>query len=427
VNKISKLSISLVLLGGCFGESIEIDNNAKNHEGLCELNVQHYEDEGTLVLNRREIDFLMRGDIIDAPISVASKSDNSKVWFLPTAMQQNSEIYLSHTIVQGDLKNVSEAKVTILGEQDMFVNSNQLENRNYGRHWITNVVQTPKGLIAILHSEYTNEGDFFGMPCVFIDKLNHCAPGYSQISLAWLSNEKFENDNYQFTFLGNIAGSYSELAHFNVHGTPWYLTTSKGGVSYLNLLYADAEINLIHDGEKYITSGDGVRIGRLRIEYDDLLDAVSNGTLGEWKKLTSEGWLSPEKLPALRVLPLVPEMQHIDKRIADGRVVVHSDAIFHEPTNSYFLSAYVLNRDDPSSLVFYNSCDGEKWNYVGNYHARTEGKNGWSYLTLLSSDDSDNGFSKSSFDLISGWEYGKEERRILRMKTEVGSGCDCPK
>ena len=78
-------------------------NTLLDDENQCKVEIQSYKDEGTLVFNSREIDYLMRGDIIDAPISLVTKKDGTTVWFLPTALQQNGKIYLSHTVVRGCL------------------------------------------------------------------------------------------------------------------------------------------------------------------------------------------------------------------------------------------------------------------------------------------------------------------------------------
>jgi len=421
VSRLSYFAAFCLLLGGCS----EVSSDSR----VCEFDVQHYEDEGTLVLNTREIDYLMRGDIIDAPVSLATKSNGARVWILPTALQQNGKIYLSHTVVEGDLANISDAKITVVDEEQMFIDSKNLELKTNGFQWVTNIVQVPSGLLALVHSEYTGEDGFFGMDCSIIDELERCAPGYSQIGLAWLPNDKFEADNYEFTFLGNIAGSYTKLPHFNVHGTPWYYTQDENGEKYLNLLFADAHYIQLEDGNWMPHETGGQRIGRLRYDFDKLMVDIEAGRIGDWQKLTAEGWKEPDALPSLPIIPKVPEMEEVDPRIAAGDVIVHSDAIFHEPSNSYFLSTYTLGGKKSrygSKFAFYNSCDGESWEYIDTYHTRKEGKSGWSYLTLVASDDTDHGVSRGDFDLITGWEYGKPDRKVLRMKTSVGDGCSCP-
>ena len=79
----------------------------------------------------------------------------------------------------------------------------------------------------------------------------------------------------------------------------------------------------------------------------------------------------------------------------------------------------------PSSLIFYKACPGENWSYVGRYPPRRDGKTGWSYLSLISSDDTDFGRSRGNFDLMSGWDYGELDRKILRMNVKVSKGCGC--
>ena len=119
----------------------------------CRIKMQDYRDEGTLVLNDRKIDFLMRGDIIDAPISLVTKKDGTRVWILPTALQQNGKIYLSHTIVRGDLYNLDNSEIEIVDEEDLFSMSDAViaDGKSFGRHWITNIVQTDDGLLALIH------------------------------------------------------------------------------------------------------------------------------------------------------------------------------------------------------------------------------------------------------------------------------------
>lgn len=399
---------------------------------VCEIAIQDYNDKDVLVLNRTEIDYLMQGDIIDAPISLATKTDGKRVWILPTALQQNGDIYLSHTFVIGDLQNVEDAEIITIDEERLFSYPEKLEKSYYGRHWITNIVQTDEGLIALLHSEYTRDTDVFGMDCAVIAGGKQCAPGRSQISLAWLPIDKFEKNDFSFEFLGHISGSYSDVPHFNVHGTPWYFSDEKDGNKYLNLIFADG--SFVKRRGKWRAKQGGLRIGQLRANFKDLMTAISTGENGSWTKYTKAGWVSPDVAVAKAVLPIIPNMTNVDTRIANGRVVVHSDAIYHEPTGAHFLSSYVLERKRkrkgkmvtvPSSLIFYKACPGENWSYVGRYHPRRDGKKGWSYLSLISSDDTDFGQSRGNFDLMSGWDYGELDRKILRMNVEVSKGCAC--
>ena len=82
------------------------------------LTIQNYEDPGTVLLNRDEIDALTRGNIIDAPITRLKQ--NPDVWLLPTAMQQNGDVFLSHTLVRGDLDQLESAEFCVVNEHLLF-------------------------------------------------------------------------------------------------------------------------------------------------------------------------------------------------------------------------------------------------------------------------------------------------------------------
>ena len=120
------------------------------------------------------------------------------------------------------------------------------------------------------------------------------------------------------------------------------------------------------------------------------------------------------------------KFNRVDKRLTAGSVIVHSDAIKHLETGRYFLSTYLLRtKSKPSRLVFYSSCDGEKWTLAGGGNPRGDGKSGWSYLTLLDRDNTDFGVAKKEFDVIADFDYGKPKRSVYRMKVDVGDNCSC--
>ena len=107
-------------------------------------------------------------------------------------------------------------------------------------------------------------------------------------------------------------------------------------------------------------------------------------------------------------------------------MIVHSDAIKHQLTGRYFLSTYLLRtRKKPSQIVFYSSCDGERWSYAGSGNERDDGKSGWSYLTLLDRNNTDFGVAQNQMDLITGFDYGKPKRSVYRLKLEVAENCGC--
>ena len=404
-------------------------NTLLDDENQCKVEIQSYKDEGTLVFNSREIDYLMRGDIIDAPISLVTKKDGTTVWFLPTALQQNGKIYLSHTVVRGDLYDLPNSEVVVIDEEELFTESKAVveAKKSIGRHWITNITQTKEGLLAQIHSEYTAEGDFFGMECIIRNDVRTCAPGVSKISLAWLPIEKFENDNYDFLFLGHLVGPASDIPHLNVHGTPWYVNTGEDGVEYLNLIYADEDFSKTETGGWATVDGMSHYIARVRAPFADVIKDAMNGEIGTWEKQYGNNWSENLEKPAVGILPkLRQKFNRVDKRLTAGSVIVHSDAIKHLETGRYFLSTYLLRtRSKPSRLVFYSSCDGEKWTLAGGGNPRGDGKSGWSYLTLLDRDNTDFGVAKKEFDVIAGFDYGKPKRSVYRMKVDIGDNCSC--
>lgn len=393
----------------------------------CKIGMQDYQDEGTLVLNSREIDYLMRGDIIDAPVSLVTKKDGTAVWFLPTALQQNGKIYLSHTVVRGDLYDLNNSEIEVVDEEELFTMSDDViaSGKSIGRHWITNIMQTETGLLALIHSEYTAEGDFFGMECVLKNDVETCAPGVSKISLAWLPIEKFEADDYSFLFLGHLVGPSSDIPHFNVHGTPWYVNEDAAGVEYLNLIYADEVFNFSEE-RGWTTAKNGPRISRVRAPLEAVIKDATDGKIGTWEKSISGEWSEKLDEPGNAILPKIKRFESKDERLAAGDVIVHSDAIKHLDTGRYILSTYLLRtRRKPSRIVFYSSCDGERWSYAGDGNPRSDGKSGWSYLTLLDRNNTDFGVAQTDIDLITGFDYGKPKRSLYRVKLDVGDGCGC--
>lgn len=423
----NKLCLSLSLLTSVFLSACLDGGTSAQSEQQCKIEMQDYQDEGTLVLNSREIDYLMRGDIIDAPVSLVTKEDGTAVWFLPTALQQNGKIYLSHTVVRGDLYDLDNSEIVIVDEEELFTMSDDVvaAGKSIGRHWITNIMQTETGLLALIHSEYTAEGDFFGMDCVLKNEVETCAPGVSKISLAWLPIEKFEADEYDFLFLGHLVGPSSDIPHFNVHGTPWYVNTDDEGAEYLNLLYADEVFNYSEE-RGWITGKTGPRISKVRAPLEAVIADAKKGKIGAWQKSVNGEWSDDLRAPAPAFLPKIARFEQKDERLANADVIVHSDAIKHTPTGRYILSTYLLRtRRKPSRIVFYSSCDGEKWKYAGDGNPRSDGKSGWSYLTLIDRDNTDHGVSDGEIDLITGFDYGKPKRSVYRLKLDVGDGCGC--
>ena len=134
------------------------------------------------------------------------------------------------------------------------------------------------------------------MECVLKNVVKTCAPGVSKISLAWLPIEKFEDDEYDFLFLGHLVGPSSDIPHFNVHGTPWYVNTDDG-TEYLNLLYAD-EVFTYSEDKGWRNTDDGARISRARAPLISVIKDAKKGKIGRWQKNFNGEWSQDLKKPA---------------------------------------------------------------------------------------------------------------------------------
>ena len=396
--------------------------HAKDSHSVCRIDLQDYTEPKTKVLDRYEIDKIMRGDLIDAPITILKKESGKSVFILPTALQQAGGIYLAHTFVEGDLAELDASHVYEVNESKLFKNSPHQTDALNGRHWITNLLETDEGVLAFLHTEYSRDSDFFGMSCVEQGSRNACAPGLARISLAWMPRERMNDPQASFTVLGPIAGTPYPVTHFNVHGTPVYLTES-GGETMINTLFVDLFGNK-ENGEW--EEPDLLVVARAQAPLDEVIFAAQEGRLTTWLKRKGNDWVDAQSDTATSALPQVPSMAEIAPRVAIGRVAIHSDATYHPPSSSYILSAYTLNRDTPSSLIFYSSCDGENWRFSGRHFPRDDVKNGWSYLSLVGRDNTDGQVIDGPLDLIAGWEYGGEERAVYRLEITVPDSCSCP-
>lgn len=369
------------------------------------LTIQNYEDPGTVLLNRDEIDALTRGNIIDAPITRLKQ--NPDVWLLPTAMQQNGDVFLSHTLVRGDLDQLESAEFCVVNEHLLFDTPEHLANQNNGRHWITNLLHVEGGVLAFLHSEYTGQDDFFGMATHIIDGAETKAPGRSSIGLAWLSAEDLAADQFTFTYLGHIATYSANFPHYNVSGTP-VLVNQIDGVEYVNIMFMDAKGSRTSDG----WDKDAAFVAQARAPLELVVEKAKSGELAQWQKRSGSDWSDAMGRRSSSALPRVPG--HPDKRIRMGDVIVHSDAAFVERLGKYVLLAYVLKRKNrlPTALVLYTSDDGLEWEYSGTEHERTDGEAGWSYASFFDVNDDGKPY------VIIGWDYGKPGRRVYKLEVD---------
>lgn len=389
------------------------------------ISIQNYAEPGTVVLDAPLIDQLTRGNIIDAPITLLR--EDPPIWLLPTAMQQNGDIYLSHTLLKGYLGDLSDAEYCIINEHDLFLIPEHLQKQNNGRHWITNLLHTESGVLAFLHSEYTADGDYFGMPSIRVDGGLIRAPGRSAISLAWLPKDRLDTDIFQFNYLGHIATYCADTPHFNVSGTPVFVNTDNG-TEYINILFSDmlASQGTFKPNAKSTPDPEGWEkiksfVSQARAPLKEVIASAKKGKLTGWLKRNCDEWSDAKGKLATGVIPKVDG--HSDRRIADGEVIVHSDIARIDPSGMYILVAYVLTRKDrttysvlnPTCLVVYSSEDGLNWKFETTSNERTDCDTGWSYVKLLCKGRRAN--DQSLYALI-GWEYGKDARSVHRL--EIG-------
>ena len=369
------------------------------------ISIQNHSDAGTVILDAPLIDQLTRGNIIDAPITLLR--EDPAIWILPTAMQQNGKIYLSHTLVKGHFDDLSDAEYCIVNEHDLFIVPDHLKNN--GRHWITNLLHTDEGVIAFLHSEYTGEGDFFGMQGIMFDERETRAPGRSAIGLAWLPKDRYDAEIYQFDYLGHIATYCSDVPHFNVSGTPMYVNTDEG-VEYINILFSDVHATQNDKG----WWKDKVMVAHARASLKDVVADAKKGKVSNWLKRNGDAWGDALGKEATGVLP--PAKGYADHRIANGEIIVHSDIATIKPDGSYILIGYVLNMRTlhPSCLVIYSSKDGLNWTFEKTSNERSDGS--WSYVKILNKGRRD---KKGSYYAIIGYDYGKESRKVYRLEIDI--------
>ena len=374
-----------------------------------EISIQDEADPGTVILDRDAIDQLTRGKIIDAPIT--RLKSNPDIWVLPTAMQQNGDIFLSHTLIRGDLEDLENAEYCIINEHALFEIPERLEGRNNGRHWITNLLHLEEGVLAFLHSEYTAEDDYFGMPAAIIDRKEARAPGRSCISLAWLSAENLENERFRFDFLGHLSTYCAEFPHHNVSGTPVFVN-EQDGVEYLNIMFTDIKGHRVDGGwvrdEGYVSQA--------RAPLADVIDQAQKGNVIRWHKRDGSEWKEAMGRQSSGVLPHIDGFD--DDRISSGEVIVHSDVVRHGGTGRFILLTYVLTQKgrNPTCLVLYSSADGLRWEFEGTSHARSDCEKGWSYATFF--DESAVGEAQD-LSVIIGWEYGKDARCVYKLGVEI--------
>lgn len=376
------------------------------------ISVQDHGEPGTVLLDRRAIEALTRGKIIDAPITRLKRDPD--LWLLPTAMQQNGDVFLSHTLVRGDLADLEAAEFRVVNEQTLFEIPDHLADRNTGRHWITNLLHVDDGVLAFLHSEYTGEDDFFGMESSLIDGVETRAPGRSCISLGWISNEDLDAERIRFLYLGHIATYSSEFPHYNVSGTP-VLVNECDGVEYVNILFMDVQGKAGDDG--WIK--DSGYVTQARAPLGQVVEQAKAGLLAPWSKRHENGWADAMGRRSIGVLPRVPG--HPDKRIRTADVIVHSDLLQDPGSGRYILLAYVLRqkRRNPSSMVFYSSEDGLRWQFEGTSHERDDGEAGWSYASFF---DVADGVEGSTPYVLFGWDYGKPGRCVYKLNVELNCG-----
>jgi hypothetical protein len=385
----------------------------------CKLEVSKHDE--TILFSKIDIETLLDGNIIDAPISTF-RNEGKNVWILPTARQYNKipieRLEISHRLMSGKVKSPHKADFGEFFQKDFMSSSTSATSGTQGYKWITNTYQTPEGVLGFVHSEYTAEGDHWHMSCDSWVKLRvFCAPGNSKIGLAWMPTEAESDKKPHFVYLGHIAGFTGERKHFNVHGVPWYINT-EDEKEYLNIVFHDT--NARNWGQ----------IARARSPLSEVLAAAKAGHTTKWEKFNDGAWEDALTGKSSSILPLVPELRDIAPKISRGEVIVHSDAIKHKETGRYFLSAYTLKhnglRQRPSRLVFYDSCDGINWRFNGYSNERDDGDWGWSYLTFVDDDGSDNGMASGAFNLIAGFDYGRPKKRVELMDVTVLEGCTCP-
>jgi len=401
--------------------SCERDNPDPIPAMQCELDVS---PNSSVFLSKPDIIDLMDGNIIDAPISTFRVGDNN-IWILPTANQHivngvSTQLTVSHTLTVGDLSNPRKHNLGVFPQESFTPVSPSATSGTDGYKWITNTYQTSDGILGFVHAEYTGPNDYWTMPCdPWIDRA-YCAPGQSKIGLAWMDTTPGFHHNPVFTYLGHIAGFTADRMHFNVHGTPYFINTDNG-TRYLNIVF--------HDSHQI----DWGQITIARSPLDDVLAAAKQGYTTTWEKYDNGNWVNALTGQSSSVLPDVPALQNTDANIANGRVIVHSDAVFHEETGRYFLSAYTLERSGhtsdtgtPSRLVFYDSCDGINWRFNRIANDRVDGEWGYSYMSIFDDDNTDNGRASGPFTLMSGFDYGRPKKHVLTVDITVPDACMCP-
>ena len=125
----------------------------------------------------------------------------------------------------------------------------------------------------------------------------------------------------------------------------------------------------------------------------------------------------------------MPDLTGVENRVKNEKVYVHSDALKHQESGAYFLTAYTLDTpQSQSSLVFYDSCDGENWrlNNITNHRDEPGRKEGWSYITLFDDDGNDNSEASGDFTMLSGYDYGGPHRQVMKFNVRVPESCKCP-
>ena len=384
----------------------------------CKLKVSNHDE--TILFSKADIERLTDGNIIDAPISTFLWNGKN-VWLLPTARQYNDipveHLVLSHHLTIGSVKDPAQADIGEFSQRDFIVDSDNAISGTKGYKWITNTYQTPEGVLGFVHSEYTDVDDHWHMACDPWVKKKQCAPGNSKVGLAWMKTPAGIDEKPQFKYLGHIAGYSGDRRHFNVHGVPWFINI-ENGKEYLNIVYHDT--NGIRDWGQ---------ITRARSPLRDVLAAAKEGSTTKWEKYNRGSWEDALNGQSSSILPLVPILNDIDPEIAKGHVIVHGDVVKHRESGRYFLAAYTLKRvglaQRPSRLVFYDSCDGTNWQFNSFSNERADGEWGWSYLTFVDDDGSDNGMASGLFNLIAGFDYGRPLKRVELLDVTVPESCRC--
>jgi len=389
------LALSLLgsVLTSCSNEAVSSNSPLGPVAGLpdniCRVTVTPNHEAETL-LTRRDITKLTRGDIIDAPIST----------------------YITKGGVD-DIKNTDNIS-GIYNQSKFFNESDKAKTSTKGYKWITNTYQTDDGVLAFIHSEYTGPDDHWGMPCMAIGKTTKCAPGTSKIGLAWMPNTANSTAAPRFNFLGHIAGFPADQLHFNVQGTPVYIV-NKNGIDYFYILFSDKQALNIRPN-----------IAMARSPVRNVLTAAKLGTTSVWQKYNNGKWVDSLSGNSTSILP---DLTGVENRVKNEKVFVHSDALKHQESGAYFLSAYTLDTpQSQSSLVFYDSCDGENWrlNNITNHRDEEGRKEGWSYITLFDDDGSDNSKASGDFTMLTGYDYGGPQRHVMKFNVSVPESCKCP-